>query len=262
VALATAAALVAALAATAYALGIIAASGALAGASVSFAILLGAGLPGFIILLAFYPAATYAAHAISSLIHAKRKGQNLLSALSPRKLHGIRRDGRQVLANGGVPAMLALLHLLSAGTPPILSGGWTFVTAPSIWLTAMTAALTSAAADTASHEIGEAVGGKTYSPFSRRVVPPGTTGAISFDGSAAALCVIFAFTALAYILHVTPTVLSTLPVVIGAVAGNLADTFIGAGIEARSKLWGNNATNLAASIVAAGVAVLCALCVR
>ncbi len=261
-ALATAAALIAALALAAYAMGIIAASGALAGAAVSFAILAGAGLPGFIVLLAFYPAATYLAHAASSLIHAARKGGNLFSALSPRKLHGIRRDAWQVLANGGVPAALALLHLLAVRTPPLFSAGWTFAASPSIWLTAICAALASAAADTASHEVGEALGGATYSPLAWKRVPPGTTGAVSLGGSITALAVICAFAALAHFLHIADTLWGIAAVVLGGVAGNLADTLTGACVEARVKGWGNNATNWTASIIAAAATAGIAQCAR
>ncbi len=254
--LAVGAALIAVLAVAAYALGIIGASGAIAGAAVSFAILACAGLSGFIVLLAFFPAATYIAHASSALIRASRSGKPLLPALHPRSSAGIRRDGWQVLANGGVPALLAIAHSISIGTLPLQANGWSLAVTPSPFLTAMTAVLAFAASDTASHEIGEAIGGRTFSPLKRKLVPPGTTGAVSWAGSVAALVVITFFAAVAVVVGATPDALQVTAVIIGAAVGNIADTLIGACVETRSHKWGNNATNFAAGIIAAVTAVL------
>jgi uncharacterized protein (TIGR00297 family) len=256
--LALGAALIAILAAAAYALGIIALSGAVAGAVVTFTILACAGLPGFIVLLLFYPAATYAEHATAALIRASREGRWPLQALHPRAFAGIRRDGWQVLANGGVPALLAIAHSISIGALPLQANGWSLAVTPSLYLTAMTAALAFAASDTASHEIGEAIGGRTFSPLTRKLVPPGTTGAVSLDGSFAALMDIVIIVGVAGIIGVLPDLLQVGAALSGAVAGNIADTLIGACVETRSLKWGNNATNFAASIIAAATAVLLA----
>jgi uncharacterized protein (TIGR00297 family) len=257
--LALGAALIAILAAAAYALGIIALSGAVAGASVAFTILACAGLPGFIVLLAFFPILTYAEHATAALICATREGRWPLQALHPRSFEGIRRDGWQVLANGGVPALLAIAHSISIGALPLQANGWSLAVTPSPYLTAMTAALAFAASDTASHEIGEAISGRTFSPLTRKLVPPGTTGAVSLDGSFAALMDIVIIVGVAGVIGVLPPDLLHVAVaIIGAIAGNIADTLIGACVETRSHKWGNNGTNFAASIIAAATAVLLA----
>lgn len=256
--LATGAALIATLAAAAYALGLIALSGAIAGVAVAFTILACTGLPGFTVLLAFYPAATYIAHASSALIRASHSTQRLLTALHPRTHVGIRRDGWQVLANAGVPALLAIAHSLSVGALPLQANGLSLTVTPSPYLTAMTAALAFAASDTASHEIGEAIGGRTFSPLKRKLVPPGTTGAVSWAGCVAALVVIAVFAAVAVAVDVTPGLRQVSTVITCAVAGNIADTLIGTCVETRLLKWGNNATNFSASIFTAATAVLLA----
>ncbi len=256
--LALGAALIAILAAAAYALGIIALSGAVAGAAVTFTILACAGLPGFIVLLAFYPVSTYASHAAAALICATREGKRPLQALHPRSFEGIRRDGSQVLANAGIPALLAVAHSLSIGALPLQVNGWSLAVTSSPYLTAMTAALAFAASDTASHEIGQALAGRTIHPLTRKLVPPGTTGAISLGGSTAALAVIVIIVGVAGIIGVLADPLQVVAALIGAVAGNIADTLIGACVETRSLKWGNNATNFAASIIAAATALLLA----
>lgn len=256
--LALGAALIAILAAAAYALGFIALSGAVAGAAVAFTILACAGLPGFIVLLLFFPLLTYAAHATAALICATREGRCPLQALHPRSFAGIRRDGWQVLANAGIPALLAMAHSLFIGALPLQANGWSLAVTPSLYLTAMTAALAFAASDTASNEIGQAMAGRTIHPLTRKAVPPGTTGAVSLGGSFAALAVIIGFAAVAMLLGITLNALQAFAVIIGAVAGNIADTLIGACVETRSHKWGNNATNFAASVIAALTAVLLA----
>ena len=256
--LALGAALIAILAAAAYALGIIALSGAIAGAAVSFTILACSGLPGFIVLLFFYPASTYASHATAALICDNRKGKYTLHALHPSAFAGIRRDGWQVLANAGVPALLAVAHSLSIGALPLQVNGWSLAVTPSPYLTALTAALAFAASDTASHEIGQAMAGRTIHPLTRRLVPPGTTGAVSLGGSFAALIDIGIIVGMATAFGVLADPSQVGAALSGAVAGNIADTLIGASVESRSLKWGNNATNFAASVIAAATAVVLA----
>lgn len=256
--LALGAALIAILAAAAYALGIIALSGAVAGAAVSFTILACAGLPGFIVLLLFFPLLTYASHATAALICATREGICPLQALHPRSFPGMRRDGWQVLANAGFPTLLAVAHSLSIGALPLQVNGWSLAVTPSPYLTAMTAALAFAASDTASHEIGQAMAGRTIHPLTRKLVPPGTTGAVSLGGSFAALIDIVIIVGMATAIGVLADPLQVAAALIGVVAGNIADTLIGACVEMRSHKWGNNATNFAASIIAAATALLLA----
>lgn len=88
---------------------------------------------------------------------------------------GGRRDAGQVLANGGVAALCALLPLAF----PTLG----MARAHLLFL----AALAAANADTWATEIGSALGGCPYDLRTGKPAPPGTSGAVSLPGTLAAL---------------------------------------------------------------------------
>ena len=88
---------------------------------------------------------------------------------------GGRRDAGQVLANGGVAALCALLPLMF----PRLGAAHAHL----LFL----AALAAANADTWATEIGSALGGRPYDLRTGRPAPPGTSGAVSLPGTLAAL---------------------------------------------------------------------------
>jgi uncharacterized protein (TIGR00297 family) len=118
----------------------------------------------------------------------------------------------------------------------------------------MAAALAEAAADTVSSEMGQALGGTPRLITTWKKVAPGTDGAVTLpgtmDGATAAIAVALVF-ALSRILS-----WRSFAVCAGAgVAGMIFDSFLGATLE-RSRLLGNNAVNLASTIVAAGLAFL------
>ena len=87
---------------------------------------------------------------------------------------GGRRDAEQVLANGGLAALCALLPLAL----PI-----NMALAHLLFL----AALAAANADTWATEIGSALGGRPYDLRTGKPVPLGTSGAVSLPGMLAAL---------------------------------------------------------------------------
>lgn len=130
-------------------------SGGVAAGAVGTAVLAATGWPGGLILLAFFLPSS----AVSRLWPAPP---------SAFEAKGDRRDGWQVLANGGVPAAAAVL------TGP----------GPALWVIA--AGLAAAAADTWA----TAVGGHSRTPprhvLRGVVVPPGTSGGVSLLGSAGA----------------------------------------------------------------------------
>ncbi len=176
------------------------------------------------------------------------------------------RDAWQVVANGGVFAAGALLA--SVGEP-------------SAWSAVALGALAAATADTWATEIGTLAGTPPRSILSLRRVPPGTSGGVSFPGSAAML-------AGALFVAVTGAALSLsaplAAVAAGGVAGALADSLLGATLQERRWCavcsvgtervvhgcgtttvrggglpWlDNDAVNLAATVVGAAVAVLLA----
>lgn len=87
---------------------------------------------------------------------------------------GVRRDSGQVLANGGLAALCALLPLAL----PI-----NMALAHLLFL----AAVAAANADTWATEIGSALGGRPYDLRTGKPAPLGTSGAVSLPGTLAAL---------------------------------------------------------------------------
>ena len=88
---------------------------------------------------------------------------------------GGRRDAGQVLANGGVAALCALLPTAF----PKIGAAHAYL----LFL----AALAAANADTWATEIGSALGGRPYDLRTGRPAAPGTSGAVSLPGTLAAL---------------------------------------------------------------------------
>jgi uncharacterized protein (TIGR00297 family) len=203
--------------------------GAVAGAAVCFALLWVAGLAGFAGLLTVFVLTWIATR--FGYKHKQRLG-------TAEARTG--RNALQVLANLGSSAGCAVLYA-------------------TVWpdrrfLIAMAAALAEAAADTVSSEMGQALGGTPRLITTWKKVAPGTDGAVTLpgtmDGATAAIAVALVF-ALSRILS-----WRSFAVCAGAgVAGMIFDSFLGATLE-RSRLLGNNAVNLASTIVAAGLAFL------
>lgn len=128
---------------------------------------------------------------------------------------GGRRTARQVLANGGVAAVAALLSLL---------GRW--------GLSAFAGALAAAAADTWATEIGGRSSATPRLVTTARPVPPGTSGGVTWLGSAGGLAGAAVLAASAGWLGLVPPSLSAW--IAGAgVAGGLADSLLGATLQAR-----------------------------
>jgi len=202
-------------------------SGALAGAVVCFALLLGAGARGFTALFVVF-LLTWG---------STRVGYDRKRSLGTAE----RRDGRsasQVLANLGVASVCALLY----------ASGWR----DSRILIALAAALAEAAADTISSEIGQAVGGTPRLVTNWNPVPAGTDGAITLAGTAAGVGAAIA-------VSLTGT-LAGRPALICAAAGVLgmmADSLLGATLERRGSM-GNNAVNFSSTAIAALLAFLIA----
>lgn len=134
------------------------ASGAIAATVVGLLILHRTGWHGGAVLAAFF---------VSS---------NLISRLGSRTAVGLdaksdRRDGWQVLANGGAAAIGAVL------SPPTSPAG--------IWV--VTAALAAAAADTWATSVGTRSGAPARLVWFGRTVPSGTSGGMTPTGTAAAV---------------------------------------------------------------------------
>src|SRR4051812_47435661 len=207
-------------------------SGALLGAAIGITIYLGLGWPGWALLLATFIAAT-----VASRLGLKRK---MLLGIAEER--GGRRGAGNAIANTGVAAIAALVAL--------------FGSAPEAAQLAFAAALAAGGSDTIASEIGKAWGRTTWSITSLTRVPPGTSGAMSLEGTVAGIigALLLAVVAVSLGLVSSTTIVS---IVVGATAGSLLESWLGATLEGPGIL-NNDMLNFintaAAALVALGVA--------
>jgi len=113
-----------------------------------------------VILVSFFVSASALSHVSTALP----------SEIEQRR--GNRRDAVQVLANGGLPCLLAVTSALPDSPAP--------------WLVAYAAAVAAATSDTWATEVGRLLASTPRLLFSWRHVPPGTSGAVSAPGTTGA----------------------------------------------------------------------------
>ena len=204
-------------------------SGAAAGAIICFLMYAGAGPGAFLALISVF-ALTW----LTTRWGYQRK-QKLGTAEK-----GDGRRASQVLANLSVAAGCAVLHGISGGR--------------SIYLLCMVAALSEAAADTVSSEFGQAQSENARLITTWELVPAGTDGAVSPAGTMAGV-------ASALFVSLVCTLVGLLPwrwlaiSATAAVAGTLADSYMGALLE-RRKVLNNDAVNLLSTLLASTLAGL------
>jgi uncharacterized protein (TIGR00297 family) len=218
-----------AVAATGYAAKTVTLSGAVAGALIGTTIFVAAGWQGWALLMACFLCA-----AVTSRMGWRRK-----ALLGIEEERGGRRGAGNAIANTGVAVVAALLAALTYGTEA--------------GLIAMTAALVAGASDTVASEIGKAWGTRTWALLPLRRVRAGTVGAMSFEGTAAGLAGAAILAGLAIALGLVARG-ALLPIVAGAALGSLAESLLGASLEAQGVL-NNDVLNLINTAVAAYVAV-------
>jgi uncharacterized protein (TIGR00297 family) len=105
-------------------------------------------------------------------------------------------------------------------------------------------------------EIGKAWGRRTYLIPTLRPVPPGTSGAISLEGTAAGLFAALALGALGVGLGLVP-VSALIPIVAGATIGSFAESVAGATLEPAG-IVNNDVLNFLNTLIAAAAAVMLA----
>jgi uncharacterized protein (TIGR00297 family) len=206
-------------------------AGALSAVLIGTAITLGLGLAGFALMAAFF--------VIGSVV--TRVGYSVKAARGIAQERGGARGWRNAWANGGVAAVLALLAGMSEGPARLL------------YAVAYAAAVATAAADTCSSEVGKAYGRRTVLITTLRPVPPGTEGAVSLEGTLAALlgAVLVACVGRAGGLYSWP--LAAL-VASAGLLGSLAESVIGTVAERRGWM-GNDALNALNTALGAAFAV-------
>jgi uncharacterized protein (TIGR00297 family) len=137
-------------------------SAAWGGLIVGFLIYLGAGRGGYALLLAFFVAGVV----LTKLGYRRKAARGLAEPNEGR------RGSAHAFANAGTAALLSTGILLWPGARVPL-------------LVALAGSFAAALADTAGSEIGQLWGRRTISPITFRPVPPGTEGAVSFEGTLA-----------------------------------------------------------------------------
>jgi uncharacterized protein (TIGR00297 family) len=204
-------------------------SGAVAGA------LLGAAVWGFLggrgwLLLAAFAVLGSA---------ATRLGFRAKAAAGLAQAGGGRRSARHALANAGVAVACAAF----AATTPY----------PVVFTLAFAAALATAAADTASTEIGQLLGRRAFLLRNLRPAPPGTPGAMSVEGTAAGVFAAGAIAVLGVAADLFPWN-GGLVVVAAALAGTVVESLAGPTLERRALL-DHDAVNFLNTLVGALAAV-------
>jgi uncharacterized protein (TIGR00297 family) len=203
-------------------------SGAVAGAIIGLVVFVSTGWQGWALLLI-----TFIAASIASRMGLKRK---MLLGIAEER--GGRRGPGNAIANTGVAAIAAAVALTSVSSE--------------IALLAFAAALAAGGSDTIASEIGKAWGRRTWSIASLKRVAPGTSGAMSLEGTTAGVASAFGLGGAAVALDLVPG--GWLPaIVLGATGGSLLESWLGATLEAPGILNNDmlNFINTAAAALAA-----------
>lgn len=190
----------------------------------------GCGYPGLLLLAAFFLMATLAT--------AHRKAEK--AKAEAVATHTENRGAGQVLANGGIAALAALSAALFPGIAETMS-------------LLCAAAIASATADTLSSELGMVYGRRFFNILTFKEEVPGPDGVVSVEGTllGGAGALIIALLYAAAWGNAAPVWI----IVLSGMAGNLADSLMGALWE-RKQLMGNNMVNLLNTLIASLVAGL------
>ena len=181
-------------------------SGMLGGAVVGLVIFACGGGAAWALLFVTFATATI----------ASRLGLSRKARLGIAEEKGGRRGAGNAFANCGVAAIAAVLTVASPYPIEALLG--------------LAAALTAGGSDTVASEIGKAWGRRTFLVTSLRLVPPGTPGAMSLEGTAAGIVSAVMLAAIGIALGLAPSA-TLVPIVLAATVGALAESALGATLE-------------------------------
>jgi uncharacterized protein (TIGR00297 family) len=204
-------------------------AGAFAGAAIGIVVYACAGFFGWLLLFASYLAASASSRA----------------GLQRKELLGIaeKREGRRGPGNAVANCIVAVFAAVLAVTTAYRD----------LAMLGFVAALTAGGSDTVASEIGKAWGRATFLVPSFRRVKPGTSGAISLEGTAAGVLCAFALAALGVATGLLQPGLVYVAV-IGATIGAFAESWLGSTLEAPGIL-NNDTLNFLNTGIAAAVAV-------
>jgi len=200
--------------------------GAVAGAACCFVLFAGAGLGAFLALVSLFALAW----ASTRLGYSRKQKLGLAE----------RKDGRnawQVIANLGV-ATLCAAAFRGMNNP--------------VFLMAMAAAFSEAAADTVSSELGQASESRPRLITTWKPVDPGTNGGITWAGTLAGITAAGIISGVCVFSQLIPLRVGLLAAIAG-IAGMICDSYLGATLERRRCL-NNDAVNFLSTVVAAFVA--------
>ncbi len=198
-------ALAAAIALLAYWAGALSRSGATAAFVVGTLTFGFGGLLPAILLVAFFVSSS----ALS------RFGRGRKKAMAEKFAKGSTRDAAQVAANGGAAAILSLLF------------GWQ---GSELWLAGLLGALAAVTADTWATELGVLARSQPRRLSDWRQVSPGTSGAITFEGTLASAAGALFIGGLAAAISGRP--LLALAGLVAGLGGALIDSLLGASVQA------------------------------
>ena len=210
--------------------GTVTATGALTGMLIGTLIVLGGGWGAWGVLMATFVAASM----------CTRMGQARKTAAGIAEERGGRRGPGNAIANTGLAAWACVLAI--------------GMTDPTLALLACVAALATAGSDTVASEIGKAYGRRTVQLTNLRRVPPGTTGAVSLEGTAAGIASAAGLATLGAWWGVVGW--ASVPVItVAATFASFIEGVLGATLEARGIL-NNDTLNFVNSAIGAGLAIL------
>jgi uncharacterized protein (TIGR00297 family) len=189
-----------------YAARTVSVAGAVCGAIIGIAIFVSLGWQGWTLLLV-----TFVAASVASRLGLARKQR-----LGIAEERGGRRGPGNAIANTGVAAIAAVLAGLDVH--------------PAAARLAFAAALATGGSDTIASEIGKAMGRRTWSVTTFRPVQPGTSGAMSLEGTLAGITGALGLAAAAAALGIVSWI-AVVAIVVGATAGSLLESWLGATLE-------------------------------
>lgn len=206
------------------------AKAAVAAVVIGFMVWLGEGYTGIAMLATFFIAGT-----LATSWKMRTKQQTGLA-----EQHRGQRTAAQVIANGGVAALLSLLSFMLREQQPLL-------------LLMVASSLSSAIADTLSSELGNVYGKKFYNIMNFKKDLRGLNGVISFEGTLIGIAGSILI-ALVYTVQAGFTI-DFLWIVIAGTVGNLTDSVLGATLE-RKHILNNDAVNFLNTLAGAVAGLL------